>query len=289
MTLLSCDFDLLTLCLVSRMAVGDSGILGSSVTPPSESPDHVPESLCQSDPATVGIIVSSGYESVDVAKELKELRDSTKKLQDARTATDTEIETLKKDQKSSHDEIKKSHDEIKKLQDARTATDTEIETLKKDQKSSHDEIKKLQGDTSMLGLDVALIFAGQLLSRVLRYSNPPVFPGPCMIAIRNQWNGSHWGKNFVILMRKYFSTERQKQEKIATIWDVVLNQRHQAAHPDLLHNYNEQKAVQLIAILSRSPNPDELTKGILHVLVNRQIFLDAEPCPDLRKNKQGGA
>ncbi len=109
-----------------------------------------------------------------------------------------------------------------------------------------------------------------------------------MLAIKNQWNEKHLGKNFVTLMRNYFSTERQKQEKIATVWDVVLNQRHQAAHLDLLHNYNEKKAVQLIAILNRSPNPDELTKGILHVLINRQKFLDAEPCPDLRKNNQGG-
>jgi hypothetical protein len=261
---------------VSRRAVGDSGISGSPVNPASVSPDRVPESLCQSDPATVGIIVSSGSESVDVAKELKELRDSTKKLQDARTATDTVIETLKKDQKS-------SHDEIQRLQDDQASANKEIKKLQDDT-----EIKKLQDDTSMLSLDVALIFAGQLLSRVLRYSNPPVSPGPCMIAIKNQWNLNHWGKNFVTLMRNHFSTEPQKQEKIATVWDGVLNQRHLAAHPDLQHNYNEQKAVQLIAILNRSPNPDELTKGILHVLINRQNFLDAEPCPDLRKNNQGG-
>jgi hypothetical protein len=71
------------------MAVGDSGFAGSSVTPPSVSPEIVPESLCQSDPATVGIIGSSGPESVDVAKVLKELQayqkssqDEIKKLQD---------------------------------------------------------------------------------------------------------------------------------------------------------------------------------------------------------------
>jgi hypothetical protein len=221
------------------MAVGDSGFAGSSVTPPSVSPEIVPESLCQSDPATVGIIGSSGPESVDVAKVLKELWDSTTKLQDY-------------------------------------------------QKSSQDEIKKLQDDTSMLSLDVALIFAGQLLSRVLRYSNQPLFPGPCMLAIKNQWNENHWGKNFVTLMKNNFSKEFQEQEKIATVWDVVLNQRHQAAHPNLLHNYNEKKAVQLIAILNRSPNADELTEGILQVLNNRQIFLDAQPCPELRKNNQGG-
>jgi hypothetical protein len=139
----------------------------------------------------------------------------------------------------------------------------------------------------MLALDVAVIMAGQLVSRMLGHSRTGVHSTHCRNAIQGQQQSGHLGNNFVKFMKKNFSSDYATQLGYADVWDEVINTRHSVSHPQMLENYNEKKTVKLIAILERSPAPDlkDISYGILQILKNRNAFLESDPCEDKRSKR----
>ena len=96
----------------------------------------------------------------------------------------------------------------------------------------------------MLGLDAAVIFAGLLVSRVVGYGDRRgKISWPCLNAIENQADPSHWGQNLVQLMNK-FATDISVQKPYARNWDSVRHERFLTAQPPW-SEYDEGKAMQL--------------------------------------------
>lgn len=149
------------------------------------------------------------------------------------------------------------------------------------QLAAQDEQLHLLGDSiSMLGLDAAVSHAAQLVSRVLDDTLEHCkVSQACQIAIQHKDDPAHWGRNFVDFTQKNFTTSESTLEELAQGWDEVRSAGVKAAHPQMLTEYNEQKAVKLISILERSPNHTPLITSILHILKNREAFLSATPCP----------
>jgi hypothetical protein len=144
------------------------------------------------------------------------------------------------------------------------------------------QLDVLTDDICMLGLDSAIDFAGYLVSLVIN-ETPEHGQGSsasraCQIAIQDRDDPDHWGGNFVDVMRKNFTTNETKLEDLAQGWDAVRS-AGMTARPQMLSEYNEQKAVGLISILERSPNHTPLITRTLQILKNRKAFLSAAPCP----------
>jgi len=141
----------------------------------------------------------------------------------------------------------------------------------------------LTDNINMLGLDAAIHFAGQLVSHALYvtlgHGRGSRASRACQIAIQNRNDSAHWGRNFVVFMRNNFTTDVTALEDLARSWDAVRGARIMVAHPEMLAEYNERKAVRLISILERSPDRSPIMTWTLHILKNRRAFLSAAPCP----------
>ncbi len=145
----------------------------------------------------------------------------------------------------------------------------------------------LQDDSSLLCLDMALTMAGQLVSRMLGHSSTSVYSTHWRNAIQGQRKSGHWGKNLVEFMKKNFSSDYATQLGYADVWDKVIKTRNSVSHLQMLEDYDENKAVKLIAILERSPAPDlkDISYGILQILKNRKAFLESDPYKDKRSRR----
>ena len=146
-----------------------------------------------------------------------------------------------------------------------------------------EELDYLTDNINMLGLDAAINFAGQLVSHVLYvtvgHGRGSRASRACQIAIQNRCDSAHWGRNFVVFLRNNFTTDGTALEDLARSWDAVRGARIMVAHPDMLAEYNERKAVRLISILERSPDRSPIFTWTLNILKNRKAFLSAAPCP----------
>ena len=140
-------------------------------------------------------------------------------------------------------------------------------------------IDVLEKDNHMLVFDVAALCAGQLVSHVLGHGRGRRASRACQIAIQNRYNTAHWGRNFVVFMRKNFTTDVTALEDLARSWDAVRGAQIVGADPEMLAEYNERKAVRLISILERSPDRSPIMTWTLDILKNRKAFLSATPCP----------
>ena len=144
-------------------------------------------------------------------------------------------------------------------------------------------LNHLTDNINMLGLDAAINFAGQLVSRALhvtlRHGRGSRASRACQIAIQHRNDSAHWGRNFVVFMRKNFTTDVTALEDLARSWDAVRGAQIVGADPEMLAEYNERKAVRLISILERSPDRSPIMTWTLDILKNRKAFLSASPCP----------
>jgi hypothetical protein len=254
---------------MSRKVDESHGIFGSSITPSSVSEGREPETLGLEVSA---LSVARIGQSVDACREVQTspqglsmtqimtfLNEHTRtRDEEFRKLTDV-VAAL---QNSTHKETRTRDEEFRKLTDVVAARDEEsrkltdvvaargeefrklsdvVAALKN---STHKEIMVLQKDRDFMVLDVALIMASQLVSRVLGHTGPHRATCDCLIAIKNQNNAMHWGRNFVTMMEK-FETDISNQRKLASDWDRLLDERNLAAHPDLkdADNYNEEKAL----------------------------------------------
>jgi hypothetical protein len=145
------------------------------------------------------------------------------------------------------------------------------------------QLNNLTDNINMLGLDAAVHIAGQLVSRTLYvtlgHGRGSRASRPCQIAIQHRHDPHHWGRNFVVFMRNNFTTDVTALEDLARSWDAVRDARIMVAHPEMLAEYNERKAVRLISILERYPDRSPIMTWTLHILKNRRAFLSAAPCP----------
>jgi len=161
--------------------------------------------------------------------------------------------------------------------------EAQLEENQRQLDAQEEQLEFLTDNISMLGLDAAVHFAGQLVSRVLDvtlgHGRGSRASRACQIAIKNRNDSAHWGRNFVDFMRKNFTTNVTALEDLAGRWDAVRSARIMATHPEMLAEYNERKAVRLISILERSPNHTPIITSTLHILKNRKAFLSAAQCP----------
>ena len=269
--------------LVSRKVDEGPGCLGSSVTPSSISEGREPEILSRDNHfievpanqiATRNLV--SQFALVGGSDDFREVQTFRE---------DPSITNLKTEFGKIAELVRALQKSNEALQKSNETTHKDIVALRESNETTHKEIVTLRADTDMLVLDVAMIMAGQLLSRVLGHTGfyRPTYP--CSNAIKNQGVQDHWGQNFVKMMENNFARDLQEQKNLASAWDSVLNQRNNVAHPDLDNDFDyiEAKASKLIAIMERSPpKAGSIDAWALGILKDRYIFLTATPCPDTR-------
>jgi hypothetical protein len=144
-------------------------------------------------------------------------------------------------------------------------------------------LSTLEVHVDILTLDHAVIFAAQLVSRVLGYERKSARSRACEDAIRWKNDSAHWGKNFAEFM-KNFTANHWQQLRYAQDWDNLRNTGTRTAHPDMFDAHNEEMAKRFIENLERRPRKSGLANTVLFVLRNRNLFLAATPCRDSHRN-----
>jgi len=146
------------------------------------------------------------------------------------------------------------------------------------------KIGTMQEDLGMLSYDLAVTFAGQLLTRVLgdeECSAEEASSCPSAATVTNTADPCQLSSESIKFMSQHFTTNYTEQIALFQEWNHVWQAGNKAAQPQMLDEYNEGKALRLISMLERSANPTPLTKSILEILKARATFLTAAPCENM--------
>jgi hypothetical protein len=238
------------------------------------------------------------------AEEIMKLQELQGNFTDSEKRRAEEIMKLQELQGNFTDSEKRRAEETMKLQELQgNFTDSEKrrakETMEFREESTklreeftklRENVNALRVEVDLLTFDSALIYAGQLVSKVIglgKNQSRSGRGGAFASAMRNRWNESHWGKNLVDLVETVFpgNTSRDDGTQLcfALGCDRVTTARNIYSRPEI-EAYNDQKVEILIQSVQRysCSQPPNIKKDVLGILRNHRTFLSARPCVDMR-------
>jgi hypothetical protein len=103
--------------------------------------------------------------------------------------------------------------------------DQMIKNLNESDKTQNSQIGVFIDYVKRLGINVALGFAGQPISRGIGHDCISGIGRPFRDATDHRTDSNHWGQNLVTFMCNHFATEKHEQFFIAYLWDKVRRTR----------------------------------------------------------------